>query len=108
MARFLYHTYLLYQVLVIAGCVYLATVYGFGIEYVLLGVQSLFVLVYSLKKSSSRYKNEFSLFIVMLFVGIVFYALLHLLVVVMSTIVISGWFFLLPKIEENQAPPDSE
>jgi len=66
MKAYLYPLYIIYQFLVIAACVYLPFVFGFGVEYVLLGIQSILVILYFLwfnppkKPSKTKYASELS------------------------------------------------
>ena len=99
MKKALYILYVVYQFLVIAACVYLPLTFGFGVEYILLGVQAVIAIFYFMVLNPQKNgqigkrKNEFSLFISVLFVGIIYIATLHILVIILSAIILAGWFY---------------
>ncbi|MEL6556691.1 MAG: hypothetical protein AAFQ94_00815 [Bacteroidota bacterium] len=108
MKKALYILYLTCQVLIIAACIYLPLTFGFKVEYILLAVQSIVVLAYSraLNPDSAtnkkKSKNEVSLFIAVLFVGILYIAAFHYLIVALSVFVLAGWFFFSGKSKSQQ------
>ena len=99
MKKALYILYLICQILIIGACIYLPLTFGFKVEYILLAVQSVVVLIYAKALNpdkatgKTKNKNEISLFIAVLFVGILYIAAFHYLIVALSLIVLLGWFF---------------
>ncbi|MGB3467090.1 MAG: hypothetical protein WBA74_17545, partial [Cyclobacteriaceae bacterium] len=87
--------------------VYLMITFGFGVEYILLMTQATLVITYLYRYKKLRggkelkYKNEFSLFVAVLLMGIVYYATLHILVIVLSSLVVAGWFTLIARETKN-------
>ncbi len=97
MKRTIYIAYLIYLVFVIAASIFLPIDNFFSVEYVLLGLQALLALVYYLilnrgNRQGTKNNSEFSLIVTVLFVGILYYATLHLLVIALSALTVGGWF----------------
>lgn len=99
MKKALYILYLICQVLIIGACIYLPLTFDFKVEYILLAIQSIVVLAYSkalnpdIASDKKKSKSEISLFIAVLFVGILYIAAFHYLIVALSALVLAGWFF---------------
>lgn len=97
MKKFLLILYKIYLPLVLVVAITLPILHGFGIEYVLLWVQALLATLAWLSPDPknifrTKHRSELSLGIVVLFVGILYYATFHILVVALSALVLAGWF----------------
>ncbi|MEL7222985.1 MAG: hypothetical protein AAGJ93_16805 [Bacteroidota bacterium] len=97
--------YRIYLPLVVVAAVILPIYFGFGVEYVLLGIQATLSSIAWLSSNpfKQKYRSELSLGIVVLFIGILYYATFHLLVLAMSALVLAGWFAFLDKKVEAES-----
>jgi len=98
MDKSVFFIYLGYTLLVIFLSIYLPIDNFFSIEYVLLGIQAMAAFSYYAflirnESAKKKYESTFSLIVVIGFIGILYYATFHLLVLGLSGLVLAGWFW---------------
>lgn len=105
MQKFIFYAYLVFTLLVLAASIYLPIDNFFSVEYVLLGIQAAAAFYYYAKlaktaENKRKYENIISLIVIVSFIGILYYATFHILVLGLSGMVLGGWF-LVQKYQGN-------
>lgn len=97
MKKLLLILYKIYLPLAFIAAIVLPVQFGFGVEYILLGIQAILAALAFLSPNPdnifrTKHKSELSLGVVVLFIGILYYATFHILVLAMSALILAGWF----------------